>query len=173
MQGSGWLRDGHYHPDMLPALREQRASAQHLGWPVNSNARTREKEIEISKSQIPNFPGLVLFCIDTSDSESRRIFQHFSRSTRWSHLCTAPVLISALFCTFSLKSRIFAETFADFSTQRAFFAVNFKEFCRNCGKLERKHFRFRRGKGKTEGVGKRENEIECREKGNGRAPNLN
>ena len=33
--------------------------------------------------------------------------------------------------------------------------------------------KFDSGKGKTEGVGKRENEIECREKGNGRAPNLN
>ena len=62
---------------------------------------------EISISRIPIFPlnlsGLVLFCIDTSDSESRRIFQHFSRSTRLSHLCTAPVLIFALFCIFSLK----------------------------------------------------------------------
>ena len=35
-------------------------------WPVNSNARTREKAKEISKSRIPNFPnflGLVLGCI--------------------------------------------------------------------------------------------------------------
>ena len=74
-----------------------------VDWPVNSNARTREKAKETSKSRIPNFPvnlsGLVLFCIDTSDSESRRIFQHFSRSTRLSHLCTAPVLIFALFCS--------------------------------------------------------------------------
>ena len=64
---------------------------------------------EISISQIPIFPlnlsGLVLFCIDTSDSESGRIFQHFSRSTRLSHLCTAPVLIFALFCT--LDSLVF------------------------------------------------------------------
>ena len=64
-------------------------------WPQNSNSRTREKAKEISKSRIPNFPGLVLFCIDTSDSESRRIFQHFSRSTRLLHLCTAPVQIFA------------------------------------------------------------------------------
>ena len=36
-------------------------------WPVNSNARTREKAKEISKSRIPNFPnflGLVLGCIE-------------------------------------------------------------------------------------------------------------
>ena len=61
------------------------AFSSSLSWPVNSNARTREKAKEISKSRIPNFPvnlsGLVLFCIDTSDSESRRILQHFSRRT--------------------------------------------------------------------------------------------
>ena len=37
-----------------------------------------------------NFGGLVIGCIDTSDSESRRIFQHLSRSTRFTFLCTAP-----------------------------------------------------------------------------------
>ncbi len=37
-----------------------------------------------------NFGGLVLCCIDTSDSESRRIFSGFSRSTRFAFLCTAP-----------------------------------------------------------------------------------
>ena len=36
-----------------------------------------------------NFGGLVLGCIDTSDSESRRSFQHFSISTRFAFLCTA------------------------------------------------------------------------------------
>ena len=36
-----------------------------------------------------NFGRLVLFCIDTSDDESWRIFQHFSRSTRSAFLCTA------------------------------------------------------------------------------------
>ena len=36
-----------------------------------------------------NFGRLVLGCIEASDSESRRIFQHFSRSTRFSPLRTA------------------------------------------------------------------------------------
>ena len=36
-----------------------------------------------------NFEGLVLGCIDSYDSESRRIFQDFSRSTRFTFLCTA------------------------------------------------------------------------------------
>ena len=49
-----------------------------------------------------NFEGLVISCIDTSDSKSRRIFQHFSRSTRVSHLCTASGQKFALFCNFSL-----------------------------------------------------------------------
>ena len=38
-----------------------------------------------------NFGRLVLGCIDSYDSESRRIFQHFSRSTRLTILCTAPI----------------------------------------------------------------------------------
>ena len=88
-----------------------RYNRERTDWPHNSNARTGEMAKEISISQIPIFPlnlsGLVLFCIDTSDSESRRIFQHFSRSTRLPFLCTAPVLIFALFCKFSLNFPIF------------------------------------------------------------------
>ena len=38
---------------------------------------------------LTNFRRLVLCCIDSYDSESRRIFQHFSRSTRLAYLCTA------------------------------------------------------------------------------------
>ena len=36
-----------------------------------------------------NFERLVLGCIDSYDSESRRILQHFSRSTGLAFLCTA------------------------------------------------------------------------------------
>ena len=39
---------------------------------------------------LANFGRLVLSCIDVSDSESRRIFQHFSKSTRSAFFCTAP-----------------------------------------------------------------------------------
>ena len=38
-----------------------------------------------------NFRGLVLGCMGTYDSESRRIFSHFSRSTRFAFLCTAQI----------------------------------------------------------------------------------
>ena len=37
-----------------------------------------------------NFTVLVLVCIDASDGEKGRIFQHFSRSTRFPLLRTAP-----------------------------------------------------------------------------------
>jgi len=36
-----------------------------------------------------NFRRLVLFCMNSYDSESGRIFQHFSRSKRFTFLCTA------------------------------------------------------------------------------------
>ena len=39
---------------------------------------------------LTNFRRSVLGCIDSYDSESRRIFQDFSRSTRCAFLCTAP-----------------------------------------------------------------------------------
>ena len=43
---------------------------------------------------ITNFRRLVLGCMDSYDSEQRRILQHFSRSTRFASFCT--VLISEI-----------------------------------------------------------------------------
>ena len=60
-----------------------------------------------------NFGRLVLSCIDASDSESRRIFQHFSRSTRFACLCTAPDSKFPLFFINNLK--IFSSTFLNFA----------------------------------------------------------
>ena len=48
--------------------------------------RRRLNQIE---SITPNSERLVLFCMDSYDSESGRIFHHFSRSTRFTFLCTA------------------------------------------------------------------------------------
>ena len=45
--------------------------------------------IEIMKWNTSNFEGLVLGCIDSYDSEKRRIFQDFSSSTRFLCLRTA------------------------------------------------------------------------------------
>ena len=40
-----------------------------------------------------NFGELVLGCIDSYDSEQRRILQPFSRSTRFAFFCTAPISV--------------------------------------------------------------------------------
>ena len=113
---------------------------------------------EISKSRIPNFPvnlsGLVLFCIDTSDSECRRIFQHFSRSTRLSYLCTAPLLISALFCTFSLTSRIFG-IFCGFFNKSSIFRRKFHGILPELWEIGEGTFPFSSGKRENGGCGEK------------------
>ena len=38
---------------------------------------------------LTNFRRSVLLCVEASDSESRRILQHFSKSTRYTFFCTA------------------------------------------------------------------------------------
>ena len=45
-----------------------------------------------------NFERLVIGCIDASDSESRRIFQDFSKSTRSAFFRTAPNLNFSEIC---------------------------------------------------------------------------
>ena len=85
-----------------------------------------------------NLSGPVLFCIDTSDSESRRIFQDFSRSTRLSHLCTAPMLIFALFCKFSFNFPDFCKIFRIFQQIEHFspqISRNFAGISGNCREL--------------------------------------
>ena len=47
--------------------------------------------IEIMKKSPQIVETLVLGCIDSYDSEKRRILQHFSRSTRFAILCTAQI----------------------------------------------------------------------------------
>ena len=55
-------------------------------------ARLVAKEvIELMNKSPRNFERLVLVCIDSYDSEKRRILQHFSRSTRLAFLCTAQI----------------------------------------------------------------------------------
>ena len=61
----------------------------------NGLSKVRGREIRPdngTRNPVPfctNFGKLDLGCIHTSDSESGRIFQHFSRSTRLTILCTA------------------------------------------------------------------------------------
>ena len=56
-----------------------------------------------------NFRRLVLGCIDSYDSEQRRIFLHFSRSTRLAFFCTAPI------SNFADVYQFFRENFRIFS----------------------------------------------------------
>ena len=138
---------------LATALREQ---IPH--WPHNSNARTGEMAKEISISQIPIFPlnlsGLVLFCIDTSDSESRRIFQHFSRSTRLSHLCTASVLIFVLFCTFSLNFPDFWKIY-EFFRKSSIFRRKFHGISPELREIGEGKFSFSSGKRENGGYGEK------------------
>ena len=46
---------------------------------------------DVGLVRLPNFRGLVLGCMDSYDSEQRRILQHFSISTRFAFFCTAPI----------------------------------------------------------------------------------
>ena len=55
---------------------------------MSGNIGSKDR-IEIMKWNSSNFERLVLGCIDSYDSEKRRIFQDFSRSTRFPCLCTA------------------------------------------------------------------------------------
>ena len=71
------------------------AHQERSAFPRNRLNRAQDVEIkesiEIMKFWPPNFRRLVLFCMDSYDSESRRIFSHFSRSTRFTILCTAQI----------------------------------------------------------------------------------
>ena len=52
---------------------------------------TTKDTIELMNKSPQNFERLVLICMDSYDSENRRILQHFSRSTRFAFLCTAQI----------------------------------------------------------------------------------
>ena len=54
--------------------------------------------VELGKSA--NFRQLVLGCMDSYDSDQRRILLHFSRSTRFASFCTAAISSLADFSQF-------------------------------------------------------------------------
>ena len=79
-----------------------------------------------------NFGGLVLGCIDSYDSESRRIFQDFSRSTRFTFLCTAQTSkfqekTRPKFCRNETFSVSFLFPFQQKSMNFVIFLLNFDE----------------------------------------------
>ena len=91
---------------------------------------------------LANFGRLVLSCIDVSDSESRRIFQDFSKSTRSAFFRTAPNLNFNEICNFlpnygefskilhtnSAKSRHFAKIVEFGVVQKNADLVDFLDF---------------------------------------------
>jgi len=74
---------------------------------------------------LTNFGRSVLGCIEAYDSETRRIFQHFSKSTRCAFLCTTR---NSIFCKknrlFFLQMLLFIAIKPDFMTN---FLTNFDE----------------------------------------------
>ena len=80
---------------------------------------------------------LVLGCIEAEFYVQIFIFQHFSRSTRSTYLCTAPYSKFADFFEFSLKNDEFSrflQIFGEICSNLHFFAEIFTDFYRNCGK---------------------------------------
>ena len=52
---------------------------------------SNKDRIELMNKSPQYFERLVLVCIDSYDSEKRRILEHCPRSTRFAFLCTAPI----------------------------------------------------------------------------------
>ena len=84
--------------------------------------------------------GLVLFCIDTSDSESRRIFSGFLRSTRFAFLCTA--LRSEILRKFRQHFSKFCWIFTNFQSESAFFQPIFMKFHQNFTAISQNFSKF-------------------------------
>ena len=79
-----------------------------------------------------NFRGLVLGCMGTYDSESRRIFSHFSRSTR-SH-SFAPLqnqIVTQFFVKLFAFFHQISSFFANFKSVLSFFEQILMKICRN------------------------------------------
>ena len=93
-------------------------------------ARCGEPLHAAGRSWMSNFRRLVLGCMDSYDSEQRRIFQHFSQSTRFAFFCTAPISNVADF------SQFFSRKFPDFLG----FLQNFAEFLRNFSKNQQNFY---------------------------------
>ena len=86
---------------------------------------------------LSNFRRSVLGCIDSYDSENRRILQLFSRSTRLAYFCSAPnskfqqnlVKNFANFCKILIKLQNFAKFAAFFTKSSKLFSEILLKFC--------------------------------------------
>ena len=97
--------------------------------------------IPILQPNVPNFGRLVLVSIDADFCNQILILQHFSRSTRFTDLCTASNSTNSDFTNIWKTCVEFRDhhvckllTFAEICKKSVIFAENFTEFCQNCGK---------------------------------------
>ena len=68
---------------------DHRGGAPRRGGGADDNEEGPRGDAEpLARNWMSNFRRLVLGCIDSYDSEQRRIFLHFSRSTRFAFFCT-------------------------------------------------------------------------------------
>ena len=82
-----------YEPDFRKSFKKLLLKMRRRAH-IAMHARCRHKRRHRGTT-VSNFRRLVLGCIDSYDSEQRRIFQHFSRSTRFAFFCTARISIFA------------------------------------------------------------------------------
>ena len=128
----------------LERVREDRGSfpAQMPVCTLEGASKGTKDRIELMNKSPQYFERLVLVCIDSYDSEKRRILQHFSRSTRFAFLCTAQI------SNFQQKLReIFLHFFRKFSQKFQNFVIfqqNFDKFCPEFHETLRKFMRKQR-----------------------------
>ena len=118
------------------------ARISRLPHPDKPSTVCTKDRIELMNKSPQYFERLVLVCIDSYDSEKRRILQHFSRSTRFAFLCTAQI------SNFQQKLReFFLHFFRKFSRKFQNFVIfqqNFDKFCPEFHETLRKFMRKQR-----------------------------
>ena len=116
---------------MIPAEH----SAIVRGW---ESLRCKIRYRTLVRAKSSNFRRLVLVSIEADFCIQTLIFQHFSRSTRFAILCTAPNQINSeiffnIFCGFVIFCKIlrtFCKFLLEFVDFRVDFYRNFTKFCR-------------------------------------------
>ena len=140
----------------VPVLRSSQLVATALApkWPFGTSASAKRSgchqdhavlfgaSTAASTSHPPptassNFRRLVLCCIDSYDSEQRRIFLHFSRSTRFASFCTAAI------SNFADLLQFFSRKCSGFSGFLQFFAKFLRDFNKNQQKFDANLQNFR------------------------------
>ena len=109
-RGERSLRHRYRRRDCRRCNRGRRHPGYLVHWSSPGRSLVERFDTEFNpdfSAKSPNFRGLVLFCIEADFCTQIRIFQHFSRTTRFAILCTAP--ISKFERNFVKLFRIFAD----------------------------------------------------------------